>query len=167
MPDAVAPMELARRRAGIRTQIPLSAFSRLSAEVACDGPLTVSLDFELDEERRCRMRGSVQGRLTLTCQRCLEPVMREISADVDLCIVGSEEQAQAVAVELNPYVLEETRVPLADLVEDEFLLCLPSQVCGDEASCPRRPQLRFPAEPSAASRKNPFAVLRTMQRRDK
>jgi uncharacterized protein len=121
----------------------------------------VELSFVRDEQGRCRVRGTVDGELSLECQRCLEPVARRVHTDIDLCVVASEHAAQQIEPDLNPFVLEGGEATLATLVEDDVLLSLPVRVCELGDDCPLRPTLDYPApDAPQESRQNPFAALR-------
>jgi DUF177 domain-containing protein len=164
-PAAVAPMELAKRRAVIRTRVPLLSLPRLSAAVLGGDTLDVELAFVRDDQGRSRVRGIVEGELELECQRCLEPVKRRLRTEIDLCVVGSEEEAQHLDAELNPFVIDAAESTIGALIEDDVLLSLPVRVCERGDACPLRPPLEFPAEGAQSmARDNPFAVLRNQKR---
>ena len=82
-----------------------------------DQPVRVRLAFGRDEDGRRRVQGRVETSLVLVCQRCLEPVQQEVAADVDLMLVWSEEQAKALPADLDPLLVTEERMTLAELVE--------------------------------------------------
>jgi len=157
----VVPMELAKRGAVMRARLPLESLPRLSQQVRGGGAVEVELSFARDDEGRCRVRGTVDGELSLECQRCLEPVVRRVRTDIDLCVVASEEDAQGLDAQLDAFVLNGEEATLAMLVEDDVLLSLPVRVCelGDE--CPLRPSLDYPApEAPVEPRASPFAALK-------
>src|SRR5262245_44894294 len=164
-PAAVAPLELAKRRAEIRVRVPLQSLPRLSAAVLGGDSLDVELAFVRDDQGRCRVRGNVEGELELECERCLEPVKRRVRTEIDLCVVSSEDEAQEVDADLNPFVIEGGESTIGALIEDDALLSLPVRVCERGDACPLRPPLEFPAEgEQSKTRDNPFAVLRTQKR---
>ena len=169
--DAVSPHELARKGGQFSGEIPLAAFPRLRSLVLGDGSVAVELGFMRDDEGLSRVRGRAVLAPMLQCQRCLEPVARRLDVAIDLCVVRSEEQAAEMAEQFDTFVLTEDDVSIVDLVEDDLLLALPSQVCNAYDACPNQPELVFPAADGAgvgekeAARPNPFGVLAGLKNR--
>src|SRR3546814_6525071 len=48
-----------------------------------------------------------------------------LQIDIDLRLVETEEEEQAVLHEADPYLVQDDRLPLREIVEDEILLALP------------------------------------------
>lgn len=129
-------------------------------------PVRVRLAFGRDDDGRRRVRGRVETTLTLVCQRCLEPVDQAIVADVDLVLVWTEEQAKALPADLDPLLVTDERVTLAELLEEELLLAMPLVALHDE--CPRSPlDQSGSAEQENTKPDNPFAVLARIKGRRK
>lgn len=96
----------------------------VAALASADGELSVTL--ELTRQRAVlRLGGSVRGDLQLVCQRCLRPFTWPLDAKVSLRPVFSEDEEARVLGEEEPYLVEDERLPLHDLVEEEVLLALP------------------------------------------
>ena len=169
--DAVSPQELARKRGQFIGEIAIAAFPRLRSLVLGDGVVSVNLKFARDDKGRCVVEGPVAVTLTLECQRCLEPVQRDVRLSVSLCLVGSDAQAAALTEEVEAFVLGDDEVSIVELIEDDVLLALPSQVCEDYDECPNRPALSYPADgmpaldETALKRPNPFGVLAELKNR--
>jgi uncharacterized protein len=169
--DAVSPHELARKRGHFSGEVAIAAFPRLRSLVLGDGVVSVDLKFTSDDKGRSVVQGPVAVTLTLECQRCLEPVTRRVEIAVNLCLVGSDAQAADVADESEAFVLSDDEISIAELIEDDLLLALPSQVCVAYDECPNRPALSYPAEgtsggEAAPKRPNPFDVLAGLKNRD-
>ena len=136
-----------------------------------DQPVRVKLAFGRDDDGRGRVQGRVETTLILVCQRCLEPVHHPVAADVDLVLVWSEGQAKALPTHLDPLLVTEERVSLAELVEEELLLALPLVALHDE--CPRPASTGSEPEPeddpddTQTNSDNPFAVLAQLKGRRK
>jgi uncharacterized protein len=168
--DAVSPHELARMRGLFTGEIPIAAFPRLGSLVLGGGGVTIRLAFHHDDEGRCRVQGDSKVTLELQCHRCLVPVQHTLNVEIDLCVVASDAQADALTDALEPFVLEEEAVAIVDLVEDDLLLSLPAQVCPAYADCPNRPALDYPvaagvqADPMEGKR-SPFGVLADLKNR--
>lgn len=75
-----------------------------------------------------RLSLQVQGRLWLTCQRCLQPVAHEVSLHPVYRFVDSEEEASRLDEEAGDEedVLALPRsLKVSELIEDELILALP------------------------------------------
>ena len=127
--------------------------------------VTVSLQFGRDEDDRRRITGTVNASLAMPCQRCLEPVTYQIEAHVDLVMVWDEEQMKALPEHLDPMMVSEEKMPLADLLEEEVLLAMPLVALHE--TCPTRlvEEQAEPESDSAEKRDNPFAVLAQLKRK--
>jgi uncharacterized protein len=173
MTDAIEPLRLARKEAVWEGEIPLGTLPRLAAEVVgADGDqnsdVAVSLHFFRDAEGRARVRGTVSLAVSLSCQRCLEPVVRGIDIELDLWLTSTQRQLEELSPEHEPYMLASDHVSVAELIEDDLLLALPYQVCPDFDACPNAPSLTFPAAAAVAgenARVNPFDALAHLKKR--
>jgi len=165
------PTVLDVRRAAVRgvqisgalSPVELPRFRALLASDA--GTLEVQLSFSRDEENHYLVRVVVAAEVTVTCQRCLEPLSRTLASDNTLAIVWNYEQAAGLPRHLDPLVVGEEGCNLRELVEDELILALPPFSYHDSESC-RETLMEYttPAENSiltdgVASTNNPFEVL--------
>ena len=170
--DVVLPYKLARQAGGWRGAIAIDEFLRFGELVSrADGPVTVELEFRLDEEGRCRLQGRAVVRVDIECGRCLLPQARTLEVPLDLCVVGSDTSASELASDLEPFVLDGDEVRVADLVEDDLILALPHEVCDEPRTCPNRPALEYgevgdEGQPSG-ERASPFAALAEWARKRK
>ena len=77
---------------------------------------------------QARVTGKVTAEVTVRCQRCLEPLTITLSDAVNLAVVTSEAAARQTAQEqpeLEPWILNDHRLELAPLVEEQLILCMP------------------------------------------
>jgi len=83
--------------------------------------------------------------------------------------VASDTIAQQFADEFESFVSTDDEVPVIDLIEDDLILALPSQVCEAYDACPNRVELSYPADDAASdandARTNPFAALADLKNR--
>jgi uncharacterized protein len=106
--------------------LPVAKLPRLAEAIAAsEGDLTVGLDLFRDGRGPLRLAGSLRGTLRLVCQRCLKPFLWTLDAPIALCLVFSEDEEARVLHDEEPYRVEDERLPLHELVEDEALLALP------------------------------------------
>jgi uncharacterized protein len=104
------------------------------------------------------LRGQLSGSLDLQCSRCEQVFAWPLEAEVNLRLVRSDAEAQAVLEDADPYQVEDDRLPLVEVVEDEVLLALPMlprcQECDSAAAQAPPPPPAVPAK-----KPNPFAQL--------
>ncbi len=107
---------------------PLKEFARLRDALASDaGEVAYEISGVRDERGRPGLRLKVSGRLTLRCQRCLEPMALEVQTDETLVLASTlaeihDEPARADAPDR---VVAGKEMALRELIEDELILAVP------------------------------------------
>lgn len=160
-PALADPRRFADLGKHFKGRIPLSSFSRLHALLVDPAG---DAEFELKfgrEAGRAVVRGRVQAKLGLECQRCRE--LMTFAADSELCLAVVEglEEMELLPEQYDPLLLPAPTVKLAELLEDELLLSLPQVPMHPAGEC---------VPPSsgdgsdAVAEKNPFAVLAELKR---
>lgn len=162
LPHSLDPRKLSDQGGEIRGRIRVGDLPRLREfGESPDEPVDVALVFGRDEEGHRVIEGTIAARLTMRCQRCLEPVVYDVQADVLLGMVWGEDQMKALPERLDPYMVTEDRMPVADLVEEELLLAIPLVAMHDK--CPvRLVEENATDDEDEGPRddaENPFAVL--------
>lgn len=132
---------------------------RLRIELAGPSqPLQVSLALLRDRVGNW-LKGELHGSLDLQCSRCEQVFAWPLDAKVDLRLVRNDAEAQQVLEEADPYQVEDDRLPMVEVVEDEVLLALPMlprcQQCEQAAA-----DAPLPAPAVKAGKPNPFAQLK-------
>lgn len=126
IPPSVVASKAVARRERYQGAIGARQLPRLRAVLADDsGVLEVALELGRDGEGIGWLQGRITGTLALTCQRGLHPYDWPCAVDLRLRLVASEAEEQAVLEHDDPYLVQDDRLPLRDLVEDEVLLALP------------------------------------------
>ena len=168
LPKTVDPYRLAEQEIVLEGEIPLQALSRFGDSVFGfeDGAVCrVSLSFSMDGERRRMVTGELEAPVTLECQRCIGPMQKTLVSHFTLGLVTSDEQAQQLPKELEPFLTDDFSADLWSLVEDELLLVLPPFPLHERDECPARKELEAfeqdesVDEPVRKSEDNPFSVL--------
>lgn len=119
--------------------LPLAQLPRLAAQLADDaGDLDVSLEAGKDAAGRPALRGTIHGELSLTCQRGLHPFRWPCQVETALRLVSSEAEEEKAMAEADTHLVEDDRLPLRDIVEDEVLLALPMMPRCDDPECLKR-----------------------------
>jgi uncharacterized protein len=126
LPEYIDPLHLADKRGTLKGQIPLRSLDRLSKMLVNDaGVVSVDLFFGR-EGRLAKVEGRIETVLELECQNCLEGVKWPISCAIKLGIVSSIDQANRLPEDYEPLMVEEGKILLKNIIEDEILLILPA-----------------------------------------
>lgn len=133
-----------------------------------DGEVGFTLRAGRDPLRRACIEGRLHAVLQLECQRCLGPV--ELVADRAIRIMVAEgiQEMERIPEDWEPLLMEEPRIRLQTLIEDELLLELPQVARHPAGRC----TIEYDGEPAplaaeepdrTVSRVNPFAELATLK----
>lgn len=168
LPGRVAPLELARRYARIQVVVPVKRFRRLSeALYATDADIAVDLGFEPIDRDMVILRGTLEGTVRVVCQRCLQPMQQalRLTPAFQFRTQGAREVPD-VDEALEPVEMDpDNTIDLADLIEDEIILGLPTVARHAPEACPAR-RMRFgPHLEQKPARENPFSVLEQLRRK--
>ncbi|WP_245579343.1 YceD family protein [Chitinilyticum aquatile] len=152
--------EFAVSRAQLSGRIAVSELPRL-AEVVLDG--TTELDWELqggvDKLERPWLYLSVNGKVQLACQRCLQAMDFKLDCETVLTLFADEatlDEAEQADDDLEGLVIDPALDVLA-LVEEEVLLALPF--------APRHDRCGESDVVVVSDKPNPFAVLAQLKTR--
>lgn len=117
---------LADREAVLSGEIELRQLTRLREILHSDrGNIQASLKFHRQTNRSVTVDLRFEAVLELICQRCLEPVMRNVSERSSLTLLAPESMNSREAEEGEAVVLTEGRLNPAALIEDELIVSLP------------------------------------------
>lgn len=134
----VDPLTLADRGRALTGSVPVSACRRLGHWLASDeGEFTVDLQFGRDENNRRVLTGRVQGRVNLTCQRCLGTYGLDLDLPIGVVLVDSEAEAETLPEEVDALVVgDSATMHTVDMIEDDLILALPLIAkCPDLSGC--------------------------------
>lgn len=162
LPLTIKPVKLARQEGKLTGFMPLKQLSQLAADCVSDeGRVEADLSLHM-EQARPEIHGKARASVSLTCQRCLEPVIVDLEVDIALGFVQTELQMAELPETLEPFMLEEEEIPLADLLEQELILALPIVAYHD--ACEQYPLKDDAAVTGDSGEKpNPFAVLEQLK----
>ncbi|MDH4042279.1 MAG: YceD family protein [Gammaproteobacteria bacterium] len=165
LPSTLDVRKAAVRGVSIRGALKPLDLQRFRALLADDnGVIQAQLSFTRDEENRHIIQLAVTAEVVVTCQRCLEPLSKNLACDNTLAVVWTDEQAAQLPRHLEPLIVEEEACRLWDVVEDELILALPAFSYHTTEEC-QQTLARFNAgqapaeEPAASEKPNPFNVL--------
>jgi len=129
---------------------------------ADEGTIEAQLSFSRDEENRYVIHVAVEADVSVTCQRCLEPMPAHLTSDNTLAVVWTDEQAAHLPRHLDPLIVAQDACNLWELVEDELILAMPPFSYHDTQECKERIAGFSDAAPegsAAEDKPNPFNVL--------
>ncbi len=130
-PDFIDPWRAADGERQIAGTMPLARLKRLVPLLAVAdgdavaGEASFSLQFGYDAQRRASVEVEVAAELPLMCQRSLKPYMESVAQHSVLQIIAEASEQQLLSDEEEFVLVEEGRLAVADLVEDELLLAVP------------------------------------------
>ncbi|MBL4581584.1 MAG: DUF177 domain-containing protein [Gammaproteobacteria bacterium] len=131
------------------------------------GSVSLELKFSLSDEKKRLIEGRLQAQVNVFCQRCLKPLAIELADDIKLVLVQDEEAAQRLGADMDPWICEDYKLDLAELVEEQLILCTPIVSYHDSGDCIH--QQHYVAGENATenvTNDNPFSVLRSLKESD-
>jgi uncharacterized protein len=123
-----------------------------------EGVLQVVMQIDTDPDGTRYVAGTIEGRIQLLCQRCLEPVAWPLNLAFRLGLVRDQEEASRLTPRYEPLIVTAEPTRLADVVADEVLLAMPQVPVHPEQEACLAPQTGTDS-PEEIQRENPFAVL--------
>jgi len=159
LPTFIDPAVLAEKNAVLQGYLPLKKMMRLMDSLQNTEELAyIDWSFSLDDQKRILIQGSVQARMPMECQRCLEIMHLTADISVALMTVHSYQTEDNLLPNFEILSLEHLPVLLSTLVEDELILALPLVATHEHCS----PILYFP--PAIEEKYNPFQVLSKLKK---
>lgn len=144
----------------------LPRFSEMLANMA--GSVTLNVNFTLNDAKERLITGSVSADVQVYCQRCLKPLAITLSDDIKLALVRDEEAAERLDEDLDPWICEDFKLDLAELAEEQLILCTPLVSYHDDGECIERKNFVAGASTesevtAAEAQESPFAVLKSLK----
>ncbi len=169
---------MARDGQSLSGQWAASELHRLTETAAPEAPATQwpEIEWSVDAELRAQRGGEpqvwmhvkAQARVSLSCQRCLQPVEETLTLDRWIRFVRDEETAAALDADGDDDVLAlGGRLDLQELIEDELLLALP--LVPRHGQCPQPLPMAAGEEDldEEVEKPNPFAALAALKGKPK
>ena len=164
IPEYLDLIQKAKIGCEIKGLWPVEKLDRLTDLVVDNsGELYAELSFGNIEKLRF-IRGKVSVELSLTCQRCMQPVKYPLDIEISLGLITDESQADKLPEDVEPLLVEEDSMSLPAILEDEILLALPL-VAMHEHDCSdylQEQKSRMQEEEIEQEKENPFSVLKDL-----
>lgn len=125
-PDWIDPWKAAEGRKIFSGSMPLARMDRLGPMlVDTSGEALFTLRFSFDSQGVVTISTEVEAMLPLVCQRSLETYYAKVDRQSVLGAIENSADEQMLPENYEPVWVQNRRVALRDLVEDELLLSLP------------------------------------------
>lgn len=126
LPKKVDPRKMAEREVKFKGLAKIADMPRFASFLVDDsGSIDAEVEFAKDEQGLRVLSGRMSGSVSMTCQRCLEPVSIALQATLNLAVVLTEEQAENLTRSYDPLLMETDEIELLPVIEDELMLSLP------------------------------------------
>ena len=165
----VDPFRQASLGAEYEGEFPLERMSRLRDLLVGEsgGSVRYRLRFSQPGSRRHRLEGELETTVALSCQRCFRPSRYQVEARFVFELVESEAELELLDETEEGLLVEDERISLPRLLEDEILLALPAiAVHADVGDCQGSDWQRWMDAEQAKvivdeceRQENPFAAL--------
>lgn len=161
------------RMGSITAALPLARLQRFTEQLSANsksGSVAVDLQFGTDEEGRRLLSGTLDARVQVVCQRCLQDMDEDLHCELSLLVFDTEEELQQLPGGgvgggengREGVVMAEEGLDVVALIEDELILSLPMIPMHADPACNRvLNQLKEAGE--AEGRPNPFAALAALK----
>jgi uncharacterized protein len=165
LPDFADPLRLCELGKVYEGAVPLAELPRLAPLLtSSEGEAAFALAFYTDAERRPTVKVTVHAKLPLRCQRCLGSMRQEVSSDSVLVVVSGTDEAQRLPDDVDPLMLENAKMDLRSLIEDDLILAIPTAPTHRPEDCSvKLSEVNAQQLPERSSNEdkpaNPFAAL--------
>ncbi len=169
LPQYVNPRQLSTQGKTLTGSVDVSLCNRVKDAVKeISSTIEASLSFYLEEQGRKIVNIRASGSVKVICQRCLSSMPLQLECDTILCIVWSEEEADALPKNLEAWIVPEDKGNLIDLIEDELLLAIPFIAYHKKEECEPLDTNILLSESSNEAKgvnteSNPFEALRILK----
>jgi uncharacterized protein len=123
----------------------------------------VKFEFARNEYDIPMITGQLQTSLELECQRCLQALEMPLQLDFQLMIDADDELVRDSS--WDTIYSDDGFIDIFEVIEDELILATPLVALHEDSSCNEHWQASA-AEPEAAAKENPFAVLQQLKTTD-
>jgi len=158
---AINGLEFARKGGTLSGEVPVAALHRVSGLLSSsDGKVHYELSGLINEAGKPMLHIKLEGRIRMTCQRCLGEMEYPLATDAELELVADESDLKPVEEETESVdtVVADKEMDVVSLVEEEILLEIPMSPKHPEGECSEAGQV--PAQPKS----NPFSALAALKK---
>ena len=127
LPKKIKLFNFAKKEVKLRGSYKINALPRIF-EIArnAEDKIKVDLSFYLENNKTPCIKGIIDLKIFLDCQRCLEPFPLVLKVPFNLAFARHESQVDGIDSNYEVYIIgEEEELDTIDLITDEILLSLP------------------------------------------
>lgn len=126
IPHLVEPYKLVELNQQLTGGLDLEELTRITEFFGSQpNKLDYSLICEKDEAGTLFLHLSINTAISLTCQRCMQLFQYSVERETTLQVAETEEAARDLPEGIEPILLDENRLNLLELLEDELMLAIP------------------------------------------
>ncbi len=157
----IDPYKMAKRHMTLQDKVAVVDLQRASKLLASyAGEVVCQVDFSTDLEDFCVINGELHGILTMCCQRCLKNFKREVCCEFAVSPVKNDAEAKLLPSGYEPVIVEDGKIDLLQLLEDELILGLPIVAAHDDNELDCIQSIGIVEQELT---RRPFQVLQTLQ----
>lgn len=161
LPQCVSVRKAVTRNAHYEGSLGAAEMPRFRDVLGGGHGVRMSVDFGRDEQDRQIAEVAIEAEVELECQRCLQRFRHRLSGSSRLGLVLTDEQAQALPRDLEPWIAQDD-IDLWELASEELALALPAVAYHPGGQCaPPQHQSGATAGDEPATER-PFDVLSSL-----
>ena len=160
-PQSIDPLHLAKNKEQIEGFLSLDSLGRLE-EILLDngGQVQYSLSFDFDASGICLIESKIGAKLSVKCQRCLDPMGIEIKKSSILGVYRNFDEFKKLKNDYEPFQLDEELIVVKTLVEEEVVLAIPLAPMHADKNCMNGMAAKALKK---TKKRNPFSILKKLK----
>ena len=175
MPESLLPTYVDTRKVFLQQEeisgsVALEKLPRFADSLADNqGVINVELRFSTNESNLKVIKGHLSARVEVFCQRCLEPLGIELEEEISLILLEEDSAATKLDPHFDPWISGEYKLVLAELVEEQLLLCMPIVNFHESKNCLNNLDyqnngIEQTGEQEQVATESPFTVLKELKK---
>jgi uncharacterized protein len=138
LPRHIDPRKFAQQGISISGDVDLTQLLRVSSLLASSqGRAHAELVFGVDQQGVRNLTGSIEAKVEMVCQRCLEAAPQALQINLSLGFVWKDEDVEKLPKAYEPWIIGEGQTDIYDVVADELILNLPIVAYHEELCIPQ------------------------------
>ena len=160
-PQSIDPLHLAKNKEHIEGFLSLDSLGRLEGVLLDnEGQVQYSLSFDFDAAGICLIESKIGAKLSVKCQRCLDPMGIEIKKSSILGVYRNFDEFKKLKNDYEPFQLDEELIVVKTLVEEEVVLAIPLAPMHADKNCVKGMAAKALKK---TKKRNPFSILKKLK----
>ena len=161
LPQRVSVRKAVTRNAHYEGSLGAAEMPRFRDLLVAGNGVRMSVDFGRDEQDRQVAEVAIEAAVELQCQRCLQRFRHRLSGSSRLGLVLTDEQAQALPRDLEPWIAQDD-IDLWEVASEELALALPAVAYHPEGQCSPPAHGSGTTADDETTAEKPFGVLSSL-----